>query len=102
MKNFYLFLILILPLIAQETGTASAQFDVIIKNNGDIIYGKVTEVTLVKYKRTDIPDGPLYQLLRSEVYAISYRNQLKEILNIGFIPPVTQKTDETKAEIRKR
>jgi hypothetical protein len=34
----------------------------------------------------------LYQLLRSEVYAISYRNQLKEILNIGgFIPPVTQK-----------
>jgi hypothetical protein len=56
---------------------------------------------LVKYKRTDIPDGPLYQLLRSEVYAISYRNQLKEILNIGgFIPPVTQKTDETKAEIR--
>jgi hypothetical protein len=55
---------------------------------------------LVKYKRTDIPDGPLYQLLRSEVY-ISYRNQLKEILNIGgFIPPVTQKTDETKAEIK--
>jgi hypothetical protein len=35
----------------------------------------------------------------SEVYAISYRNQLKEILNMS-IPPVTQKTDETKAEIK--
>jgi hypothetical protein len=106
MKNFYLFLILILPLAlsAQETGTPSAQFDVIIKSNGDIIYGKVIEVTfeLVKYKRTDIPDGPLYQLLRSEVYAISYRNQLKEVLNPGsFIPPVTQEIEETKAEAKR-
>lgn len=98
MKIYYLFLILLIPFVssAQETGTPAAQFDVIIKINGDIIYGKVTEVTfeLVKYKRTDIPDGPIYQQLRSEVYAISYRNQLKEILNQGnFMPPITQKTE---------
>jgi hypothetical protein len=67
---------------AQETGTPTAAFDVIIKINGDILYGKVVEVTtdMVKYKRTDIPDGPIYHLPKSEVYAISYRNQLKEIL----------------------
>ncbi len=102
MKIFYLCLILILPLVlsAQETGTPSAQFDVIIKINGEIVYGKVTEVTfeLVKYKRTDIPDGPVYQLLRSEVYAISYRNQLKEILNPdSFAPPITPVTEELKS-----
>lgn len=91
MKILYLILILSLPVvaIAQDYGTPPAQFDVIIKTNGDIIYGKVTEVTfdLVKYKRTDIPDGPVYQVLRSEVYAISYRNQLKEILNPGSFSP---------------
>ncbi len=62
---------------------ASADFDVIILKNADIIYGKVMEVTpeWIKYKRTDIPDGPIYTIARSEVYAISYRNQKKEIIN---------------------
>jgi opacity protein-like surface antigen len=60
----------------------NAGFDVIIKKNGDIIYGLVKEVTLslVIYQRTDIPDGPFYSIPRIEVYAISYRNQVKDIL----------------------
>ncbi len=59
--------------IAQES-TPAAKFDVIIKKDGSIIYGLVQEVGLleIKYKRTDI--------LRKEVYAISYRNQVKEYL----------------------
>ncbi|MEO5889631.1 MAG: outer membrane beta-barrel protein [Ferruginibacter sp.] len=58
----------------------NAGFDVIIKINGDIIYGIVKEVgiDLVTYKRTDIPDGPIYTLFKNEIYAISYRNQLTE------------------------
>ncbi|MEO6546632.1 MAG: outer membrane beta-barrel protein [Ferruginibacter sp.] len=62
--------------------TYNAGFDVIIKKNGDIVYGLVKEVTLglVIYQRTDIPDGPLYNIPRVEVYAISYRNQVKDIL----------------------
>lgn len=61
----------------------NAGFDVIIKRNGDLVYGLVLEVgqTLIRYKRTDIPDGPVYVLNRSEVYAISYRNQVKDVLN---------------------
>ena len=61
----------------------NAGFDVIIKINGDIVYGIVKEVGLylISYKRTDIPDGPIYTMLRSEVYAISYRNQIKEYFN---------------------
>ena len=61
----------------------NAGFDVIIKKNGEIVYGLVEEVglQLIKYKRTDIPNGPVYTIPRYEVYAISYRNQVKEILD---------------------
>lgn len=60
----------------------SADFDVIIKRNGDIIYGLVKEVgmELIKYQRTDIPNGPIYTIPKFEVYAISYRNQVRDIL----------------------
>lgn len=60
-----------------------AAFDVIILRNGDLVYGLVQEVgpLIVRYKRTDIPDGPIYMLDRRDIYAISYRNQLKEVLN---------------------
>lgn len=68
----------------------NAGFDVIIKYNGDIVYGLVKEVTpdYISYKRTDIPDGPLYTIFRSEVYAISYRNQVKEYMDAynGALP----------------
>ncbi len=61
----------------------NAGFDVIIKYNGDIVYGLIKEVTpdYISYKRTDIPNGPVYTIFRSEVYAISYRNQVKEYMN---------------------
>jgi outer membrane protein W len=61
---------------------ANAGFDVIIKKNGDLVYGLVKEVNLefIIYQRTDIPDGPFYTIPRVEVYAISYRNQVKDIL----------------------
>ena len=61
----------------------NADFDVIIRRNGDIIYGLVKEVglELIKYQRTDIPNGPIYTIPKWEVYAISYRNQLREIIN---------------------
>jgi hypothetical protein len=69
----------------------NAGFDVIIKKNGDIVYGLVLEVglQLIKYQRTDIPNGPVYTMPRYEVYAISYRNQVKEILDdeAVVVPP---------------
>lgn len=61
----------------------NAGFDVIIKMNGDLVYGLVKEVgpNYVSYQRTDIPDGPVYTIPRSEVYVISYRNQVKDYIN---------------------
>ncbi len=73
----------LLPAVAQVSApVATNSFDVIIKKNGELINGLVTEVDMqyIKYKRTDIPDGPIYTLSRSEVYAINYRNQVKDIL----------------------
>lgn len=74
---------------------ANAAFDVIIKKNGDIVYGLVKEVNLefIIYQRTDIPDGPFYTIRRGEVYAISYRNQVKDILAPINIPPGTPIVD---------
>ena len=43
---------------------------------------KEVGITLIKYQRTDIPDGPVYVIPRSEVYVISYRNQVKDIINL--------------------
>lgn len=61
----------------------NAGFDVIVKINGDIVYGLVKEVGpyYVSYQRTDIPDGPVYTIPRNEVYVISYRNQVKDYIN---------------------
>lgn len=83
---FWIFLALFVGntsvIYSQTTDVPAAAFDVIVLNNGDIIHGKVVEVgmLLIRYKRTDIPDGPIYELYKSEVYAISYRNQLTEYL----------------------
>ncbi len=77
-------LMLLCPLFgqAQTQPAATNTFDVIIKKNGEIINGLVMEVDLqqIKYKRTDIPDGPVYTIARADVYAINYRNQIKELL----------------------
>lgn len=60
----------------------NAGFDVIVKLNGDIVYGLVKEVGpyFISYQRTDIPDGPIYTIPRNEVYVISYRNQVKDYI----------------------
>ncbi|MEP6844990.1 MAG: hypothetical protein ABI861_03275 [Panacibacter sp.] len=78
---------------APPTTPMNAGFDVIILKNGDIVYGLVKEVglELIKYQRTDIPDGPIYTIPRKDVYAISYRNQVKDILNpkTWLLPVIT-------------
>jgi hypothetical protein len=65
-----------------QTIQQNAGFDVIVKVNGDIVYGLVKEVgpEYIRYQRTDIPDGPVYIIPRNEVYVISYRNQVKDYI----------------------
>jgi outer membrane protein W len=77
--------------ILQKPVTQNAGFDVIVKTNGDIVYGLVKEVGpfFISYQRTDIPDGPVYTIPRNEVYVISYRNQVKD-----YITPVNDQLQE--------
>ena len=74
----------------------NAGFDVIVKLNGDIVYGLVKEVGpyYISYKRTDIPDGPVYTIPRSEVYVISYRNQVKDYINGRVANSIDQYQEE--------
>lgn len=68
-------------------GTAHAQ-DMLTKRNGDEIAVKVLEVTPteVRYKRTDNPDGPLFIVLRSEVFMIKYANGTKDVFGLTPTP----------------
>ena len=67
----------------------NAGFDVIVKTNGELVYGLVKEVgpDFITYQRTDIPDGPIYTMPRAEVFVISYRNQVKDYINGASAEP---------------
>ena len=54
--------------------------DTIIKNNGDQIRAKVTDVNSseIKYKKFDFLDGPNYTIKKSEVNTIRYSNGVRD------------------------
>ena len=57
--------------------------DNIILRNGDEISAKVLEVTIdvIKYRKCDNPDGPIYSILKSDVFMIKYANGTKDIIS---------------------
>lgn len=52
-----------------------------IKRNGDIIEVKVIEVGVseIKYKKCEHLDGPIYSILKSDVFMIKYSNGEKDV-----------------------
>lgn len=74
-RNLFIFLTL-----AVFASTVFSQ-DVITKKTGEDISAKVIEVTqtLIKYKKFDNVDGPLYSILKSDVLIIRYENGTKDI-----------------------
>ena len=75
-------LFLALPLCLPAQSLNSSPYDVIVRQDGIIITGKILEVNLfsIKYQRLDMPDGPVMEIPRNTVYAITYRNQITEYL----------------------
>lgn len=73
----------ILILMSLFLFTAVNAQDVIFKKNGDEINAKVEEVGVyeVKYKKFDNQDGPLYTLLKTEIFMIKFANGTKEVFN---------------------
>ena len=57
--------------------------DLIIKKNGDEIESVVVEITEsnIKYRKYTNSDGPIYSILKSEVFMIKYKNGEKDIFN---------------------
>jgi hypothetical protein len=57
--------------------------DVIVTTKSDSIKSKIIEVTNneIKYKKFDNIDGPVYSVLKSDVYMVKYQNGTSDIFN---------------------
>lgn len=66
--------------LAAFINLAFAQDNIILRT-GEEIKAKVQEIGLadIKYKKTDNPTGPLYTILKSDVFMIKYENGTKDV-----------------------
>lgn len=71
---------------AQEKTDSLSVKDVIIRVDGTIIYGKVTEInpTEIKYRLPGVPEGIMVILPRNQVYAISFSDHTNQVITPGF------------------
>ncbi|MFL5752472.1 MAG: hypothetical protein ACJ76F_03625 [Bacteroidia bacterium] len=79
MKRFLIkaaFLLLVINGFGQDT---------IYMKNGNILAGKVLEVseTELKYKKAENPDGPLYSMNKFRVALVQYQNGFREVFDDG-------------------
>ncbi len=74
--------------------TISAQ-DLIIKKDGSEIETKVIEVgiDIIKYKKFDNQDGPVYSLEKEDVFMIRYGNGSKDVFNNEHKEPKDESSD---------
>lgn len=75
----YIFTLFIVVLV-QHFSVAQ---DIIVLNNGDLIKSKVIEIGLaeIKYQRFDQKSGPVYELLKSKIFAIHYEDGTKDVFS---------------------
>ena len=71
---------------AQSVPDSLQKSDVIIQVDGVIIYGKVIELNSdnIRYKKNDMPDGPVITMPRKLIYAVSYSNNTFQIVTPVF------------------
>ena len=79
MKKTTLLFLLIVTCITTVYGQ-----DTLTMVNGDLIKSKVIEITQteIKYKKFENMNGPIFNILKSEVLLIRYENGTKEYLNV--------------------
>lgn len=67
--------------------------DIIVKNDKTELKVKVLEITdvAIKYKKFEMPDGPVYSILKTEVFMIMYQNGTKEYMETIQPKPVAPK-----------
>ena len=81
-----LFLGLAKNLNAQSVPDSLNKSDVIIQVDGMIIYGKVIELNSdnIRYKKNDMPNGPIITMPRKLIYAVSYSNNTFQVVTPVF------------------
>jgi hypothetical protein len=74
--------------------------DTIVSTMGDVIIGKVTEVTdfEIKYKRCGISDSPTYSVRKSNISVIKYANGTKDFFTASGPVDYRLSTEESKLE----
>jgi len=78
--------------------------DVMTLKNGEDVNVKILEITSIeiKYKKCDLPDGPLYVIKKSDVFMIKYSNGTKEIFKSDEVTKdkgsVSDKTKKNKTK----
>lgn len=73
-------LLIILMFFCSTNGFAQ---DIIVKKDGSTIAAKVLEITQneIKYKKFNNQNGPIYNILKTEVFSINYSNGSKDVFN---------------------
>jgi len=89
--------LLVLLFLLSTVSVLYAQ-DVIVKQNGDEIKAKVTEVgiTDIKYKKFENESGPVYVIAKADVFMIKYENGTAEV--IKKTQPATNSTVQNTGE----
>ncbi len=72
-----------LLLVAFLLSTRLFSQDTLYTTEGNVIQGKVTEITKddIKYKKASNPDGPIYIISKSDVVVIEYKNGVKDVFS---------------------
>lgn len=57
--------------------------DILYKKNGAMISCKIREigVTVIKYKRTDLTNSPVFEVKKEDIYKIRYKNGVVDIID---------------------
>ncbi len=86
-------MLLLFCTVAFITGAYSQ--DYIMKKNGEEIKAIISEVghSEVKYKKHDSPNGPVFTILKSDIFMIRYENGSKDVFNeSSSVKPVEKKS----------
>jgi hypothetical protein len=93
MKKIYVFIF-----VAFISSSALFAQDIITLKNGDEIKAKVQEIGLdnVKYKKYDNQNGPVYTLMKSDIFMIKYENGDKDVFTAPGAqqPTVPRQTEQ--------
>lgn len=78
-------LITVLIMVALSVAT-NAQ-DILYKKNGAMISCKIREITVdvIKYKRTDLRNSPVFEIKKEDVVKIRYKNGVVDIIDPAYI-----------------